>query len=220
MRRADQPSRSTRSTSCEDRRELGRRVITPLRPACTTRRMPHRPQCRGCRARRRTGAVPRSSPGRRTCVRAETGPAPVEMRESEAPHPPPEPFGRPASASPPPGKAAAPKPAPVPPTAKSRKPVRRQERRGAGLGRRSSAPRLLKRGRRPCDPACPSRRPRAHSERQALAGAGGGVAELALDRHRPRDRPRGLGGALGPLQARRAQCLHPQALHASGPEDF
>ena len=42
--------------------------------------------------------------------------------------------------------------------------------------------------------------------------------ELAGGRHRPHDRPRGRRRPVGPLQARRAQRVHAQALHHAGPE--
>ena len=56
--------------------------------------------------------------------------------------------------------------------------------------------------------------------RPALAAAGGGIAELAVGRHRPRDRPRRVDRAVGPLPARRARRLHPPPLHAEGPADL
>ena len=43
--------------------------------------------------------------------------------------------------------------------------------------------------------------------------------ELALGRHRADDRSRRRRRAVGPLQARRAQRLHPAPLHHAGPED-
>ena len=42
--------------------------------------------------------------------------------------------------------------------------------------------------------------------------------ELALARYRPHDRPRCRGRTVGPLQSRRAQRVHAQALHDAGPE--
>ena len=44
------------------------------------------------------------------------------------------------------------------------------------------------------------------------------VAGLALARYRPHDRPRCGGRTVGPLQSRRAQRVHAQALHDAGPE--
>ncbi len=42
--------------------------------------------------------------------------------------------------------------------------------------------------------------------------------ELAVGRYRPHDRPQRGDRTVGQVQARRAQCLHPEALHAAGPE--
>ena len=42
--------------------------------------------------------------------------------------------------------------------------------------------------------------------------------EFALGRHRAHDRPRRRRRTVGPLQARRAQRVHPPALHHAGPE--
>ena len=42
--------------------------------------------------------------------------------------------------------------------------------------------------------------------------------EFAVGRYRPHDRPRRRRRSVGPLQARRAQRVHPPALHPAGPE--
>ena len=73
----------------------------------------------------------------------------------------------------------------------------------------STGTRAARRANAAREPAPERRRAARHSDR---------VAQFALGRHRPHDRPRRGGRTVGPLQARRAQRVHPQALHDAGPE--
>ena len=54
--------------------------------------------------------------------------------------------------------------------------------------------------------------------RRTLAAAQHRIARFTVGRHRPHDRSRGGRRPVAALQARRAQRLHPPALHLAGPE--
>ena len=97
-------------------------------------------------------------------------------------------------------------------------------------GQRRAAAAAAPAGSPTCSPAPrrTSRRPRRRARSRARRAAGrrrrpagashDRVARLARGRYRPHDRSRRRRRAVGPLQARRAQRVHPQALHHAGPE--
>ena len=95
-----------------------------------------------------------------------------------------------------------------------RRATRRQPQR---LAVRSPHPRFARRrgaSRRTAGSAARERRRRRHRTARASQHR---VARFARCRHRAHDRPRSGRRAVGPLQARRAQRVHPQALHHAGP---
>ena len=96
----------------------------------------------------------------------------------------------------------------------------RRHRRRPRLAHRSAQPRLA-RGRRAANasPREPSPRER-RAQRGAHAAPFDRVARFAVGRHRAHDRPRRRRRSVGPLQARRAQRLHPPALHLQGQKAF
>ena len=159
---------------------------------------------RGHRGRPSTAAVRAAH----RAGRRQPAPAPVDVpaRRNRKPAPL-RPCDRPRHLRPCAGSPAA----SVRPRAGRKPPAREAGARGGWLSD------LLNRASRD-ETAEPAARPAGRPDR--VPGQQPRIPRLDLGRHRPHDRPRRRRGALGPLQARREQRLHPPPLHAAGPADL